>query len=143
VRHRCLSTPRQVSRAAVRHHHLGVGATTFPLATIGPSSPLTSPPSSAQVAEDAAWPPTEPERAVYHEPLSPSAPFAGIATVSPPHAMLTVDHAALSLEPHAAPPWPMLLPPPRRRRAKSMHARELLCEAAVVPAVALPCSSTV
>jgi hypothetical protein len=49
--------------------------------------------------------PTKPEHAVYREPLSPSAPFAGTAAASPPHALFTVDHTALSLEPRTVPPW--------------------------------------
>jgi hypothetical protein len=59
-----------------------------------------------QVAEAAASPPTEPERAIYREPPSPSAPFVGTAAMSPPIALLTIDRATLSLKPRATPPWP-------------------------------------
>jgi hypothetical protein len=59
-----------------------------------------------QVAEADASPPTEPERTVYREPPSPSAPFIGTDTASPPRALLSINCAALSPEPRAAPPWP-------------------------------------
>jgi hypothetical protein len=56
--------------------------------------PLLPPPSSAQVTEATASPLTELERAVYREPPSPSAPFAGTAVASPPRVLLAVNRAA-------------------------------------------------
>jgi hypothetical protein len=110
------SAPSPLSPASPRHHEPAAPPLFFWLPPLSPS------PSSTQVAEAVASPPTEPERAVYHEPPSPSAPLAGKAAMSPPLALFIIDCAALSPE------------------AKSEHAHGPLGEAT---AVMLPCPSTV